>query len=78
MEKKSLISGQIEYHRDADTWVPRREILKGTIGFQHKGWRGEPLIVIDGIELSWDEFAQTILTHEGFKFKLEFIDPSDV
>jgi hypothetical protein len=76
MERKKLISEQIEYHSDADTWVPRREFLTGTINFQHKGWRGEPLIVIDGVELSWHEFAQTMLTHEGFKFRFEFIDPS--
>ena len=77
MGKKKLISEQIEYHSETDTWVPRKEILKGTIGFQHNGLRGEPLMVVDGIELSWDEFAQTVLTHEGFKFRLEFVDPSD-
>ena len=70
MGKKSLISEQIEYYSDSDTWVPKKEILNGTISFQHNEWRGEPLIVIDGIELSWDEFAQTVFTHEGFKFKL--------
>ena len=34
-------------------------------------------MAIDGIKLLWDEFAQTVLTHEGFQFKFEFIDPTD-
>lgn len=78
MEKKKLKSEQIKYHEDSDTWSPQKEILIGKIGFQHNESRGEPLIIIDGIEISWYEFAQTVLTHEGFKFRLEFIDPSGI
>ena len=75
--KRALSSDQIEYHRDTATWVPKNEILTGFIDCQPGGWGGKPIMVIDGIKLSWDEFAQTVLTHEGFKFKLEFIDPTD-
>lgn len=76
MEKRKLSSKQIEYRGDVTTWVPKSEILTGLIECQPDGWGGKPVMVIDGIELSWDEFAQTILTHEGFRFKLEFIDPT--
>ena len=70
-------SKQIEYNKDATTWVPTDEVLIGNISWEDTGGRGTPLIVIDGIEISWHEFAQTILTHEGFQFKLEFIDPTE-
>ena len=76
MEKRRLLSNQIEYHRDTTTWVPKNEILTGLIDCQPDGWGGKPIMVIDGIKLSWNEFAQTVLTHEGFQFKFEFIDSS--
>lgn len=76
MRKRKLSSKQIEYHKDTTTWVPKSEILTGMIDCQPDGWEGKPIVVIDGIELSWDEFAQTILTHEGFQFRIEFIDPT--
>jgi len=77
VEKRKLSSKQIKYRENVTTWVPKGEVLTGTINFRPDGWLGEPIMVIDGIELSWGEFAQTILTHEGFQFKLEFIDPTD-
>ena len=77
MGKRRLLSNQIEYHRDTTTWVPKNEVLTGLIDCQPDGWGGKPIMAIDGIKLSWDEFAQTVLTHEGFQFKLEFIDPTE-
>ena len=77
MIKGTLSPKQIEYHKDTTTWVPKNEILTGLINCQPDDWRGKPIMVIDGIKLSWDEFAQTVLTHEGFQFKLEFIDPTN-
>lgn len=75
MEKGKLSFKQIKYHKDTTTWVPKTEKLTGKIGCQPNGWLGKPVMIIDGIKLSWNEFAQTMLTHEGFGFKLEFIDP---
>lgn len=69
-------SKQIEYHKDTTTWVPKRNTLTGTINCQPGEWRSKPIIVIDGLNISWDEFAQTVLVYEGFKFKIEFIDPT--
>lgn len=76
MIKRRLSSNQIEYRRDTTTWVPKNEILTGLIDCQPDAWSSKPIMVIDGIKLSWDEFAQTVLTHEGFQFKLEFTDPT--
>lgn len=84
MKEENISSKQIEYSLGSDTWVPQKEVLHGSIT-----WGSEKpntiddsnngfLAVIDGVELSLGEFAKTILTHEGFDFRLEFIDPSDV
>ena len=74
MKNRKLSSEQIEYHQESDTWVPKGKSLTGLISWGPNGPRGNPLMIIDGIELSWDKFAQTVLTHEGFHFKLKFID----
>ena len=74
MKNKELSSEQIEYHHDSDTWVPKGKSITGLINCEPIGPRGNPLMIIDGIKLSWDEFAQTVLTHEGFHFRIEFID----
>ena len=37
----------------------------------------QPLIVIDGKEIKWDEFGRMLMTYEGFNFKLEIFDKSD-
>ncbi|MHB8949863.1 MAG: DUF7686 domain-containing protein [Rhodoferax sp.] len=36
-----------------------------------------PLLVIDGREVTWEEFGQILMTFEGSQFKLELIDRSD-
>jgi hypothetical protein len=36
-----------------------------------------PMLVIDGRDVSWEEFGQMLTTFEGFQFKLEIVDKSD-
>ena len=36
-----------------------------------------PLIVVDGREISWEQFGRMLMTFEGWQFKLEIRDPSD-
>jgi hypothetical protein len=36
-----------------------------------------PLMIVDGREISWDEFGQMLMGLEGWQFKLEIFDPSD-
>ena len=36
-----------------------------------------PMLVIDGRDVSWEEFGQMLMTFEGFQFKLEIVDKSD-
>lgn len=36
-----------------------------------------PALVIDGREVSWEEFGRMLTTFEGWQFKLQILDPSD-
>jgi hypothetical protein len=36
-----------------------------------------PLLVIDGREITWEEFGRMLMTFEGFQFKLEICDRSE-
>ncbi|WP_342616745.1 hypothetical protein [Rhodoferax sp. GW822-FHT02A01] len=36
-----------------------------------------PMLVIDGREVSWEEFGRMLMTFEGFEFKLQIVDPGD-
>ena len=36
-----------------------------------------PLLIIDGREISWDDFGRCMMTFEGSQFKLEIRDKSD-
>jgi hypothetical protein len=36
-----------------------------------------PMLVIDGREVSWDEFGRMLMMFEGWQFRLEIKDPAD-
>jgi hypothetical protein len=36
-----------------------------------------PLLVIDGREITWEEFGRMLMTFEGWQFKLEIRDMSE-
>ena len=36
-----------------------------------------PSVVVDGQEISWEEFGRMISSYEGWQFKLEILDRSD-
>ena len=36
-----------------------------------------PLLVVDGREISWEDFGSMLMSFEGWQFKLEILDPSD-
>ena len=36
-----------------------------------------PSVVIDGREISWDQFGQMLMTFEGWQFRLEILDRSE-
>jgi len=73
--KKALATKHIKYVEKTDTWSTCNSIIRGQIKWDSSS--EGPLIVVDGYELTWDEFAKTMLVYEGFQFILKFIDPSD-
>jgi hypothetical protein len=36
-----------------------------------------PVVVVDGREISWDQFGEMMMSYEGWQFKLEILDRSD-
>jgi hypothetical protein len=36
-----------------------------------------PLLVIDGREVSWEDFGRMLMTFEGWQFRMEIVDPSE-
>jgi hypothetical protein len=38
---------------------------------------GVPLMIIDGREITWDEFGRMLMTYEGWQFRLEIRDKSE-
>lgn len=50
----------------------RGRIESDEIPFEHA-----PLLVIDGQDVSWEEFGQMLLSFEGWQFKLEIRDRSE-
>lgn len=36
-----------------------------------------PLVVVDGRELSWEDFGRVLMSREGWQFKLEIKDPGE-
>jgi len=36
-----------------------------------------PLMVVDGREITWDDFGRMLMAFEGWQFKLEILDRSE-
>lgn len=56
---------------------PDRGIVRARIESDPEGETGMPVVVIDGRNISWDEFGRMVATYTGFQFKLELHDLSD-
>ena len=52
-------------------------VVRGRIDWDAEQGGSTPLLVIDGREISWDEFGRMISGFEGFQFKLEIRDKSE-
>lgn len=52
-------------------------VVRGRIDSDMSEAEPTPLLVIDGREVTWEQFGRMLMTFEGWKFKLELIDRSD-
>jgi hypothetical protein len=57
--------------------ISDRGIVRARIESDPEGEAGMPVVVIDGRNISWDEFGRMVATHRGFQFKLELHDLSE-
>lgn len=53
------------------------QTVRGRIDCDESAVQRIPLLVIDGREISWEEFGRMLMAFEGWQFKLEIVDRSD-
>ena len=51
--------------------------MRGRIDWDESAVERTPLLVIDGREISWNDFGRMLSAFEGWQFKLEIVDRSD-
>jgi hypothetical protein len=51
--------------------------VQGRIGWDAAQDGRIPLLVVDGREITWEEFGRMMLTREGWQFRLEIRDKSE-
>lgn len=53
------------------------QTVRGRIDWDESAVERIPLLVIDGREISWNDFGRMLSAFEGWQFKLEIVDRSD-
>jgi len=68
----------IKHIRDGDHGLQIvDETVRGRIEWDDDEDGRVPLMVVDGREISWEEFGQMLMSLEGWQFKLEIFDRSE-
>ena len=62
---------------DANGFHIADQTVRGLIEWDDSQDGRVPLIVVDGREISWEEFGRMLMTFEGWQFKLGIFDRSD-
>ena len=52
-------------------------LVRGRIDWDENEDGHLPLLMIDGREVTWEQFGRMLMAYEGWQFKLEIKDPSD-
>jgi hypothetical protein len=53
------------------------DVVRGSIESDMSEDERTPLLVIDGREITWEQFGKMLMTFEGWQFKLQLLDRSD-
>ncbi len=72
--KRSIEINHIKKGEFARYQITDKGIVRGQISWDEETNGELPLLVIDGKELSWNEFGRMLMTHEGFHFRLDIFD----
>ena len=78
--RRALDRSHITWDETTRNWqITDSDLVRGRIdsGLDSDGHARMPLIIIDGKEITWNEFGKMLTTYEGFNFKLEIFDRSD-
>jgi len=67
---------QIEYHEDADQWVPRGGIVRCVI--DDGGPDGEVTVHVDETELSLRDFGRMLQTYAGWGMRIVFVPEEEI
>ena len=52
-------------------------VVRGSIQWD-EAWEGQvPMLIVDGREISWEQFGHMLMPYEGWQFKLEIRDMSE-
>jgi hypothetical protein len=73
--RRALASRHLEYKTQFG-WTMVDLLARGRIAWDHEQDGRVPLLVIDGREISWQQFGRMLMRFEGRQFKLEIHDRS--
>jgi hypothetical protein len=57
--------------------ITNQNIVRGHISWDDETDGETPCLIIDGKELSWQEFGRMLMTYEGFHFKIDIFEGSE-
>lgn len=72
-----LGSPQIKYSRRCHQWSMRGHVLRCLVDDTGEGEQ-EPVIEVDGKELSWHEFGRMICSFAGWGMRMEFVPDDEI
>jgi hypothetical protein len=69
----------IQHIRDGELGlqIADHQLVRGTIDWDEASDGRVPLLIVDGREITWEEFGRMWMTYEGWQFKLEIRDKSE-
>jgi hypothetical protein len=72
LERRHIEKGDLTRYQ-----ITKESIVRGQITWDDNEDGRIPCLVVDGKELSWEEFGRMLMTYEGFNFKLEIFERFD-
>ena len=64
-------------HGEYGLRIADHQVVQGRIEWDDAQDGRLPLLIIDGRDVSWDEFGRMLMTFEGWQFKLNISDKSE-
>ena len=75
--RRSLSRQHLARDEGSDRFQIAEFLVRGRIDWDENEDGHLPLLVIDGREVTWEQFGRMLMSYEGWQFKLEIKDPSD-